>query len=503
MSIPVYKPFIHNTFRETSQTFEVHNPFDGQAIATVYRADPDVLDEAVRSAQQGFEAMRRLSSYDRAQILHNIVDGIRARENEFVQTIVQESGKPIRFARNEVFRATITFTTAAEEAKRLDGEVLTLDMAPQTRNYAALAKRVPLGVVLGISPFNFPLNLVAHKIAPALAAGNSIILKPASQTPLTALLLAEVIRDAGIPEGGVNIVPASGKDAEELVRDARIRKLSFTGSAAVGWYLKSIAGKKYVTLELGGNAGVVVEPDADLDFAVPRLALGAFAYAGQVCISVQRIYVHNAIWDKFLNEFVAEVKNNIKMGDPRDPETVVGPMIQLSEAERIASWVQEAVDAGARVLAGGEQQGDRSGRRRGGAPPRRRDILALRPRGRLAKVAHPASARRLAPPPPPFPDRPFVGRADARRPPTPRPPSPAPGPRNAPPPPVRPRSPWPESSSTPPTRPASPAPSKTATEEPSATSASRSRRARRETRWWPRSPSLAGTGAPSTASRQR
>ncbi len=357
MALPVYKPMIHNEFRETGHTFEVLNPYTGQPIARVHRGDASVLDEAVRSAQQGFEVMRRLSSYDRSQILHKIVDGIRQREDEFVETIVQESGKPIRFARNEVFRATITFTTAAEEAKRLNGEVITLDMAPQTRNYSALAKRVPLGVILGISPFNFPLNLVAHKIAPAIASGNSIVLKPASQTPLTALLLAEVIREAGIPEGGVNVVPASGKDAEELVRDGRIRKLTFTGSAAVGWYLKSIAGKKHVTLELGGNAGVIVEPDADLDFAVPRLALGAFAYAGQVCISVQRIYVHESIWDKFVNEFVAEVQNNIKMGDPHDPDTVVGPMISPAEAERIEAWVQEAVDNGAQVLVGGERQG--------------------------------------------------------------------------------------------------------------------------------------------------
>ncbi|HFB68644.1 MAG TPA: aldehyde dehydrogenase family protein [Calditrichae bacterium] len=357
MAIPTYKPFIHNTFTETGNTFEVKNPFTGEPIAIVHRADSNVLDEAVRSAEQGFEEMRRLSSYDRSQILHKIVEGIREREEAFIETIVQESGKPIRFARNEVFRATITFTTAAEEAKRLGGEVLTLDMAPQTRNYRALATRVPLGVVLGISPFNFPLNLVAHKIAPAIAAGNSIILKPASQTPLTALLLAEVIRDAGIPEGGVNIVPASGADAEELVKDVRIRKLTFTGSAAVGWRLKSLSGKKYVTLELGGNAGVIVEPDADLDFAVPRLALGAFAYAGQVCISVQRIYVHQDIWDKFINEFVSEVKNDIQMGDPHNPDVVVGPMISPAEAERIEQWVQEALDAGATLLAGGQRDG--------------------------------------------------------------------------------------------------------------------------------------------------
>ncbi len=357
MAVPTVKPFIHNQFQETDHSFEVKNPANGEVIATVYRCDAEKLDQAVRSAQQGFEEIRHLSSYDRSQILHKIVEGIQKRETEFVDTIVKESGKPVRFARNEVFRATITFTTAAEEAKRLGGEVITLDMAPQTRNYRALATRVPLGVVLGISPFNFPLNLVAHKIAPAIASGNSIVLKPASQTPLTALLLAEVIREAGIPEGAVNVVPASGKDAEELVRDERIRKLTFTGSAAVGWHLKAISGKKYVTLELGGNAGVIVEPDADLDFAVPRLALGAFAYAGQVCISVQRIYVHQTIWDKFVNEFVSEVQNHIKLGDPHDPETVVGPMISLQEAMRIENWVQEAVDAGARVLTGGERNG--------------------------------------------------------------------------------------------------------------------------------------------------
>ncbi len=353
----LFKPFLHNEFIETSATFSVKNPYDGSIVGKVYRATERELEQAVQSARAGFQEMRKLSSYERFFALQKIGEGIGKREQLLVETIVREGGKPIRFARNEVSRARLTFTWAAEEARRLSGEFLPLDVAPQTRGYVGLTRRVPLGVVLGIAPFNFPLNLVAHKIAPSIASGNAIILKPASQTPLTALILAEIIQEAGLPAGGVNILPCSGKDAEMLVTDGRIQKLTFTGSAEVGWYLKSKAGKKHVTLELGGNAAAIVEPDADLEFAVPRLALGAFAHAGQVCISVQRIYVQKDIFQPFITAFLETVQHSMKMGDPFDEDTVVGPMIDETAAAKAESWIQDARKQGAKILAGGQRRG--------------------------------------------------------------------------------------------------------------------------------------------------
>ncbi len=353
----MFKPFIHNEFVETSKTFTVTNPYDGSVVGEVYRAEESHLERAVRSAQAGFQEIRKLSGYDRYHALLKIRDGIQKREKELVETIVREGGKPIRFARNEVSRAQLTFTWAAEEARRLTGEFIPLDVAPQTRGYMGISRRVPLGVILGISPFNFPLNLVAHKIAPSIASGNAIILKPASPTPITALLLAEIIQEADLPPGAVNLIPCSGKDAEMLVTDGRIQKLTFTGSAQVGWYLKSKAGKKHITLELGGNAGVIVEPDADLEFAVPRLALGAFAHAGQVCISVQRIYVQKRIFEPFISALLETVQRSMKMGDPFEEETVVGPMIDPAAAQRAERWIQEAREQGAQILTGGKRKG--------------------------------------------------------------------------------------------------------------------------------------------------
>ncbi len=356
MGVPTYYPFIHNEWVKTYKSFKVKDPYTGDTLGKIYQADGDFLDMAVESAQKGFQTSRKLSGYDRYTYLMRIAQGIREREQELAETISREAGKPIRFARNEVMRAQLTFTWAAEEARRLNGEFLPLDVAPQTRGYYAITRRFPLGVILGITPFNFPLNLVAHKVAPAIASGNAILLKPASQTPITAIKLAEIIREAELPPGMVNIIPTSSKLAEQLVRDGRIRKLTFTGSANVGWYLKSVAGKKRVTLELGGNAAAIVEPDVSLDEIIPRLVLGSFAYAGQICISVQRIYVQQEIFQEFMQKFVDEMTRSAVFGDPMNDKTMVGPMITTDAAKRAESWIREAEKSGARVVVGGKRK---------------------------------------------------------------------------------------------------------------------------------------------------
>lgn len=356
MGTPTYFPLIHNEWVKTYKSIRVKDPYTGDTLGKVYQADGDFLDMAVESAQNGFRVSRQLSGYERYTYLMRIAEGIRQREVELAESISREAGKPIRFARNEVMRAQLTFTWAAEEARRLNGEFLPLDVAPQTRGYYAITRRFPIGVILGITPFNFPLNLVAHKVAPAIASGNAILLKPASQTPLTAIKLGEIIREAELPAGIVNIIPTSSKHAEQLVRDGRIRKLTFTGSARVGWYLKSIAGKKRVTLELGGNAAAVVEPDVTLDDIIPRLVLGSFAYAGQICISVQRIYVQESIFEEFIQKFVDEMTRSAIYGDPMNEKTMVGPMIDTEAAKRAESWIREAEKAGARVVIGGKRK---------------------------------------------------------------------------------------------------------------------------------------------------
>jgi len=355
MATTTFLPLIHNEWVKTYKNIKVRSPYTGDTLGKVYIAEEDFLAMAIESAQKGFQTARQLSGYERHELLLKIAAGIKGREKELAETIAREGGKPIRFARNEVTRAQLTFTWAAEEARRLSGEFLPLDVAPQTRGYYGISRRFPLGVILGISPFNFPLNLVAHKVAPAIASGNSIILKPASATPITAIKLGEIIREAGAPAGMVNIVPTTGKNAESLVKDGRIKKLTFTGSAQVGWFLKSIAGKKKVTLELGGNAAAIVEPDSDLETVIPRLVLGSFAYAGQICISVQRIYVHDSIFDEFVQKFVDEMVASALYGDPMDEKTMVGPMIDADAAKRAESWISEAAKGGAKVLIGGNR----------------------------------------------------------------------------------------------------------------------------------------------------
>ena len=358
MKTPTYYPLIHNEWVKTYKSIKVKNPYSNDTVAKVYLADGDFLDMAIESAQKGLQVTRNLSGYERYQLLMNLVRELEKNEKDFIYTIIHENGKPIRFARNEVERAKLTFTWAAEEARRLNGEFLPLDVAPQTKGYFGIARRFPLGVVLGITPFNFPLNLVAHKVAPAIASGNSIILKPASQTPVSAIKLGEILLKAGMPPGMVNILPATGKNAELLVKDGRIKKLSFTGSAQVGWYLKSICGKKKVTLELGGNAGVIVEPDINYAEAIPRLVTGSFGFAGQTCISIQRIYVNQAIFNDFIQKFVDEMSASAFYGNPEDEKTMVGPMIDTDAAKRAEEWINEAVKKGAKLIAGGKREGN-------------------------------------------------------------------------------------------------------------------------------------------------
>ncbi len=342
---------------QTADAVEVRSPFDGSLVGVVHRAGPEEIETAIAKASAAFQTTRKMPVWQRAEVLEKISAGIAGRREEFAQTIALEAGKPIRTARAEVDRAVYTFKVAAEESKRIYGEIVPLDWAPGMEGREAQIRRVPLGPIVGISPFNFPLNLVAHKVAPAIAAGNPIILRPASQTPVSALKLAEIISASNWPVGAFSVVPSSTKDAAPLVEDERIRMLSFTGSPAVGWSLKTRAGHKRVTLELGGNAGVIVHGDADIAYAAERVAWGGFSYAGQSCISVQRVYVHSDVYQSFAEQFVQRVKA-LKVGDPLDETTDVGPLIDRGASERVEAWVDEAVHAGARVLAGGARTGN-------------------------------------------------------------------------------------------------------------------------------------------------
>ena len=351
------RPFlVGGQWRQSDTRAPVHDPFTGKILAEVSQGSEADAEDAIRSAAAATQPMGALPAHARFHLLQRIAGAIYDRRDEFARVMTGEAGKPITDARREVARAVQTFTIAAEEAKRIPGEVIPLDWTPGMDSHVGILRRVPIGPVLGITPFNFPLNLVAHKVAPALAAGNPIVIKPAPQTPMTALLLAEVALEAGVPPGGLNVLPCDNQVAERLVVDPRFKLLSFTGSAAVGWMLKAKCGKKKVVLELGGNAGVIVEQDADLDFAAQRCASGGFGYAGQTCISVQRIFVHHSVVDLFTTKFLLQVAR-LKSGDPNDETTVVGPLIDQHAAHRVEEWIGEAVAQGARVLLGGKRMG--------------------------------------------------------------------------------------------------------------------------------------------------
>jgi len=351
------RPFlIGNQWRHTATTATIRNPYNGRAVAEICLAGKAEADEAVARAVEAAPAMRRLPAHARAGALRKIAGLLATRQDEVARTMTAESGKPIADARREVGRAVQTFTLAAEEATRIPGDVIPMDLTPGMDRHLSITRRVPVGPVLGITPFNFPLNLVAHKVAPCLAAGNPMVLKPAPQTPLTSLLLAEMVLETGLPPGALSVVPCENAVAEQMVTDERFKVVSFTGSAAVGWMLKAKSGKKRVLLELGGNAGVIVEPDADVALAAQRCAVGGYAYSGQTCISVQRVFVHESVYDRFVEQFVARVKA-LAAGDPADEATVIGPLIDEAAAKRVEQWIQEAVVQGARVLAGGKRSG--------------------------------------------------------------------------------------------------------------------------------------------------
>jgi acyl-CoA reductase-like NAD-dependent aldehyde dehydrogenase len=341
---------------EEGDPVEIRAPYDRNVIGRVFQGRREHAEAAIAAAVKAFGTTRRLPAFERQRMLRRVAQGIADRKEEFAHTMAQEAGKPIKAARTEVERSIFTFTVAAEESTRIYGEYLPLDWQEFTVGRWGIVKRFPLGPIAGITPFNFPLNLVAHKVAPAIAAGCTIVIKPAPQTPLTALLLAEVVQQAGWPDGALNVLPLSNEDAGLLVTDERLKMISFTGSAAVGWDIKRRAGKKKVLLELGGNAGVIIHSDADAAFAAERCVAGGFGYAGQTCISVQRILVERSVCGKFTDMLLAGVKK-LKSGDPLQDSTDVGPLIRESDAIRATDWIQEAVSGGARVLIGGQRRG--------------------------------------------------------------------------------------------------------------------------------------------------
>ena len=351
-----YKVLLGGKWVEGREKREIRFPYDDRKIAEVHIAGVDIAEEALDLAKKAFETTKRLTSEERYNILATVSRRLKDLEREMAEDITLSCGKPIKDAITEVKRAQFTFLTAAEEAKRIPGEIYSLDMRKGAEERWAIIRRFPIGVIFGISPFNFPLNLVAHKLAPAIASGNTIIIRPATQTATVALRLGEILYEAGLPEGALSVLPSTYDAADRIIADSRVKLLTFTGSADVGWKLKERAVKKRVVLELGGNAASVVEPDTSFDWAVERNVLGAYNYSGQVCISVQRIYVHRSLYDRFVSEFVKRVKK-LKIGDPLDPDVKVGPMINDAAVEKTIEWVEEAKKMGGKILIGGERKG--------------------------------------------------------------------------------------------------------------------------------------------------
>lgn len=339
----------------TSDKLKVTNPYDGSIVGTTFKAGKAELEKAIALAQSVQSKLWQLPTHIRANALEQVSDELHVRRTELAKLLAAECGKPLKYAQGEIDRAVQTFKIASEEAKRLPGEVMQLDTTPAGENREGIVKHFPIGLVAGISPFNFPMNLVAHKIAPAIAAGCPIILKPASATPLSALELARIIDRTDLPKGAVTVLPMDRQSGNQLVTDDRFKLLTFTGSPEVGWKMKANAGKKRVVLELGGNAGVIITEGTDLDKALPRLLLGAFAYSGQVCIHAQRFYVHRSLFDAFCEKMKTGAEQ-LKWGNPLDAETEISAMIDASNTQRMAEWLKEATDAGAKVLSGGSEK---------------------------------------------------------------------------------------------------------------------------------------------------
>jgi glyceraldehyde-3-phosphate dehydrogenase (NADP+) len=347
---------IGGRWRETASTQEVRSPYTGEILARVSQASRDEAEESIAIASAAAVEMRQLARYEVAEALHSIGNYIKERREEFARTIALEAGKPIQTARGEADRGVSTFQFASEEARRFTGETVPVDTQALGRGRFGWTERIPRGVIFGITPFNFPLNLVAHKVAPALASRNSIIIKPSPRTPLTSLMLGEAFLESGLPVGALQVVPMEIPVIDVLLQDERVAMISFTGSAEVGWRLRAHAARKQVTLELGGNAPVIVDETADLKYSVERTSLAAFNYAGQVCISAQRIFVHERIADEWTDAFVARARA-LRTGDPLDERTELSVMIDEEAARRAESWINEAVGAGARLLCGGTRRG--------------------------------------------------------------------------------------------------------------------------------------------------
>ena len=347
-----YKMYLGGEWVDREEKIKVISPYDGSLVGTVPSASKADYTEAIKRAQAAFAETRELPSYKRERTCLQIAAGIEKNADKLARMMARELGKSLKDSRGEVNRSVGVFRVAAEEAKRIGGEIVDLDWSPGSEERMGLIRRFPRGVIAGISPFNFPLNLVAHKIGPAIASGNTIVLKPASSTPILALMLAEIIDQTDHPKGAVSILPGSSRESSPLLDDPRVKLVTFTGSSEVGWWIKNHAGQKEVVLELGGNAGVAIADDADLDFASTRLLYGAFAAAGQSCISVQRIYVHEKVYAKFLRMFKQKVER-LRVGDPLNEKTDIGTMVSADAVKATLETIKQAVAGGAKILTGG------------------------------------------------------------------------------------------------------------------------------------------------------
>lgn len=357
MLAKAYPYYLANEAIFANQDLAVTNKYTNEVATYTALADAKVIDRAITAAAASQPVLNKMAPYERQNILNHCVKRFEERFDELAHALCIEAGKPIKDSRGEVTRLIDTFRIAAEESVRMHGEVINLEITPRAKGYTGMYKRVPIGPCSFISPFNFPLNLAAHKVAPAIAAGCAFVLKPASRTPLGALIIGEVLAETDLPKGAFSILPCSREGADLFTTDERFKLLSFTGSPQVGWELKAKAGKKPVILELGGNAACVVDADSDLDDAVERIVFGAYYQSGQSCISVQRVIVHESIYAEFKQRYTEKVANLVH-GDPLNEDTFIGPMISESEASRLDSWIQDAVAAGASLLCGGKRDGN-------------------------------------------------------------------------------------------------------------------------------------------------
>lgn len=352
-----YKIYVGGTFVETANQLNVLNPYTKNVFATTYLAGASELEIAIKKAEAVQEEMKTLPSYKRYEILMQIAAALKNKRTYLAEVLSLESAKPIRYALAEIDRAAQTFIVAAEESKRLPKEYISLDWTPAGENKEGIISYFPIGIVAGIAPFNFPLNLAVHKIAPAIAAGCPIILKPASSTPLSTLELAKIIDGTDLPKGAVSILPMNRTAGNQLVTDPRFKLLTFTGSPVVGWEMKKNAGKKKTVLELGGNAAVIITETVNLETSIAKCVAGGFAYSGQICIHAQRLYVQETIFEKFCTQFI-EVTKKLKHGDPLDTTTDIATMIDEENALRVERWILEAQTQGATILCGGKRNGN-------------------------------------------------------------------------------------------------------------------------------------------------